>query len=88
MISSVTSSDLGPAVPPDKEHEIFIFEVSMEIKEEDGRVSTDISNTVKGRKNVFHCLGGCSCKSHIHICSVLIGTKAWPCSPQYICPTD
>jgi hypothetical protein len=42
MISSVTSSDLGPAVPPDKEHaEIYIFEVSMEIKEDDGRVSTD-----------------------------------------------
>jgi hypothetical protein len=41
MISSVTSSDLGPAVPPDKEHvEVYVFEVSMEIKEEDGRVST------------------------------------------------
>jgi hypothetical protein len=41
MISSVTSSDLGQAVPPDKEHvEVYIFEVSMEIKEEDGRVST------------------------------------------------
>ncbi|XP_069685787.1 rab GTPase-activating protein 1-like isoform X2 [Periplaneta americana] len=38
MISSVTSSDLGPAAPPDKEHvEVYIFEVSMEIKEEDGR---------------------------------------------------
>ncbi|XP_066994263.2 rab GTPase-activating protein 1-like isoform X2 [Anabrus simplex] len=37
MISSVTSADLGSA-PPDKEHtEIFVFEVSMEIKEEDGR---------------------------------------------------
>jgi hypothetical protein len=42
MISSVTSSDLGPAVPPDKEHvEKYVFEVSMEIKEEDGQVSTD-----------------------------------------------
>ncbi|PNF22091.1 hypothetical protein B7P43_G08891 [Cryptotermes secundus] len=38
MISSITSSDLGPAVPPDKEHvEIYVFEVSMEIKEEDSR---------------------------------------------------
>ncbi|XP_063234161.1 rab GTPase-activating protein 1-like isoform X3 [Bacillus rossius redtenbacheri] len=36
MINSVTSADLP--VPPDKEHiEIFVFEVSMEIKEEDGR---------------------------------------------------
>jgi hypothetical protein len=43
MISSVTSSDLGPAVPPDKDHvEDYVFEVSMEIKEDDCRVSTDI----------------------------------------------
>jgi hypothetical protein len=28
-------------VPPDREHvEVFVFEVSMEIKEEDGRVIT------------------------------------------------
>jgi len=41
MITSVTSADLGPPVPPDKEHvEVFVFEVSMEIKEEDGRVIT------------------------------------------------
>jgi hypothetical protein len=41
MITSVTSADLGPPVPSDKEHvEVYIFEVSMEIKEEDGRVNT------------------------------------------------
>lgn len=40
MNNSVTSSDLGPAVPPDREHvEVYVFEVSMEIKEDDGRVS-------------------------------------------------
>ncbi|KAJ9597184.1 hypothetical protein L9F63_026925, partial [Diploptera punctata] len=38
MITSVTSSDLGPATVSDKEHvEVYVFEVSMEIKEEDGR---------------------------------------------------
>ncbi|XP_021936280.1 rab GTPase-activating protein 1-like [Zootermopsis nevadensis] len=38
MNNSVTSSDLGPAVPPDREHvEVYVFEVSMEIKEDDGR---------------------------------------------------
>jgi hypothetical protein len=41
MITSVTSADLGPPLPPDKEHvEVYVFEVSMEIKEEDGRVSS------------------------------------------------
>lgn len=54
MISSITSSDLGPAVPPDKEHvEIYVFEVSMEIKEEDSRVSTDMCDRVKKIKNIY-----------------------------------
>lgn len=56
MISSVTSSELGPAVPPDKEHvEMYVFEVSMEIKEEDSRVSTDICDKVNKMKNVWQC---------------------------------
>jgi hypothetical protein len=55
MISSVTSSDLGPAVPPDKEHvEKYVFEVSMEIKEED-QVSIGICARVKKIKNVYQC---------------------------------
>ena len=48
MITSVTSSDLGQPVPPDKEHvEVFVFEVSMEIKEEDGRVITRLMYVVE-----------------------------------------
>jgi hypothetical protein len=50
MITSVTSPDLGPLVPPDKEHvEVYIFEVSMEIKEEDGRVSIRLLYLVESK---------------------------------------
>ncbi|KAK7869744.1 hypothetical protein R5R35_008281 [Gryllus longicercus] len=37
MISSVTSADLGPSLPEKDHVEVFIFEVNMEIKEEDGK---------------------------------------------------
>ena len=50
MISSVTSADLGPPLPPDKEHvEVYVFEVSMEIKEEDGRVITRLMYLVESK---------------------------------------